>query len=441
MVDDWKSAPLGELLRQSEETIEVDLTENYQQITVRMWGNGVVSRGWVIGDELGSSRWYVAHQGQFILSKIDARHGAFGLVPPELEGAIVSNDFPLFDIDASKALPQYLYWLSRTHDFVDLCKRASEGTTNRVRLKLDRFLATEISLPPLDEQWRIVAHIDALAEQIAAARGLRQGAVEQANAAWVSSLNTAFLALYTLKHVDPQAMLGEYAKKHANSPQYKHNNASPQNPRIYSEGLFALPDGWVWSDLGSVLTHIVDCVNDTPNFASDPTGYIGLKSTNIRPYSLELSQIWYVSQEDFNHWNRREQPQGGDVIITREAPLGNACILPDRNDLCLTQRLLLLRCDGEYVSNRFILHYLNSPMFLNQVKELSRGLTHPHLRVGDTPRLLIPISIRSEQDRIVAYLDDIQVALTHIEQLQADTAAELDVLLPSLLDRAFRGEL
>ena len=90
--------------------------------------------------------------------------------------------FRFININSSKILPQYLYWLSHTPDFVDLCKRASEGTTNRVRLKLDQFLTTEIPLPPIDEQRRIVAHIDALAEQIAAARGLRHGAVEEVGA-------------------------------------------------------------------------------------------------------------------------------------------------------------------------------------------------------------------------------------------------------------------
>ncbi len=60
----------------------------------------------------------------------------------------------------------------KTASFVDLCKRASEGTTNRVRLSEDRFKTLEIALPPRGEQRRIVAHIEELAAMIREAQGL-----------------------------------------------------------------------------------------------------------------------------------------------------------------------------------------------------------------------------------------------------------------------------
>jgi type I restriction enzyme S subunit len=69
---------------------------------------------------------------------------------------VVTNDFPLFNIKKDQLLPEFLGWLCRTRDFVELCQKASEGTTNRVRLKEDRFLALDIALPPLPEQRRIV---------------------------------------------------------------------------------------------------------------------------------------------------------------------------------------------------------------------------------------------------------------------------------------------
>src|ERR1043166_662087 len=74
---------------------------------------------------------FVARTGQFILSRIEARNGAIGIVPPELDGAVVTNDFPLFAPNAGRISIAFLTWLSRTLGFVDLCVRASEGTTNR----------------------------------------------------------------------------------------------------------------------------------------------------------------------------------------------------------------------------------------------------------------------------------------------------------------------
>jgi restriction endonuclease S subunit len=80
--------------------------------------------------------------------------------------AIVTNDFPVFNVVENRLLPTYLGWMCRTASFVEECKRASEGTTNRVRLQEDKFLAREIPLPPLAEQRRVVARIEELAAQI-----------------------------------------------------------------------------------------------------------------------------------------------------------------------------------------------------------------------------------------------------------------------------------
>jgi len=150
---------LGDLLHRSEETIEPREDVDYREITVRLWGKGVLLRGTVKGSAVQAQR-YLAQSGQFILSRIDARNGAMGVVPPELDGAIVSNDFPLFRIAEDRLLPSYLGWLSKTPAFVDECRKASEGTTNRIRLKEQKFLDIRISLPSIAEQGRIATSID-----------------------------------------------------------------------------------------------------------------------------------------------------------------------------------------------------------------------------------------------------------------------------------------
>lgn len=148
MISAWPMVPLGEVLTKSEERIEIQPDKEYRQVTVRLWGEGVVLRNEVSGDRIAAKRRSVVRSQQFILSRIDARNGAFGLVPDSLDGAVVSNDFPTFNIDSTGILPRFMVWMSKTPAFVDLCKAASEGTTNRVRLKVDRFLETQIPLPP-----------------------------------------------------------------------------------------------------------------------------------------------------------------------------------------------------------------------------------------------------------------------------------------------------
>lgn len=160
----WPIVPLGELLRRSNETAILDFDTEYHEVTIRLWGKGVISRGRVRGGDVGTSR-QVVRANQLILSKIDARNGAIGIVPPELDGAIVSNDFPSFEF-AEKLDSAYMGWLVRSTQFVELCKAASEGTTNRIRIKDDRFLSQQIHLPPLEKQQTIVARLDQLANKV-----------------------------------------------------------------------------------------------------------------------------------------------------------------------------------------------------------------------------------------------------------------------------------
>lgn len=161
----WPTVALGDLLSRSTETADIAPDAEYHEVTIKLWGKGVVSRGKVRGSDVVSVRRAV-RANQLILSKIDARNGAIGMVPPELDGAIVSNDFPSFDFrDVRRCDPAFMGWLVRSTPFVALCKAASEGTTNRVRIKEDRFLAKQIALPPLAEQQALVARLDALAEK------------------------------------------------------------------------------------------------------------------------------------------------------------------------------------------------------------------------------------------------------------------------------------
>jgi len=161
----WPKVALGELLRRSDETAVLDPEAEYHEVTIKLWGKGVVSRGKVRGGDVVSVRRFV-RTNQLILSKIDARNGAIGLVPPELDGAIVSNDFPSFEFrDPERCDAAFMGWLVRSAPFVELCKAASEGSTNRVRIKEDRFLDQKIAIPLLAEQQAIVARLDALAEK------------------------------------------------------------------------------------------------------------------------------------------------------------------------------------------------------------------------------------------------------------------------------------
>ncbi|NVZ11609.1 restriction endonuclease subunit S [Allochromatium humboldtianum] len=187
----WPKVALGELLRRADETVLIDPEQEYHEVTIKLWGKGVVSRGMVRGSDVVAVRRMV-RANQLILSKIDARNGAIGMVPAELDGAIVSQDFPSFEFqDIERCDPAFMGWLVRAAPFVELCKAASEGTTNRVRIKEERFLAQQISLPPLTEQQALVRRLDTLADRVRQVNA-HLDAIEQGIGAMLLSLHHRF---------------------------------------------------------------------------------------------------------------------------------------------------------------------------------------------------------------------------------------------------------
>lgn len=154
--DNFELMPIGSFLIKSRLKILIEDDKTYQRVTVKINNNGVVPRDTEIGKNIGTKQQYEIKTGQFLMSKIDARNGAFGLVPENLDGAIVTNDFPVFDVDKSVINPEFLVLITTTKEFIQFAQSCSSGTTNRQRIDIDMFLNVNIPLPSLPEQNRIV---------------------------------------------------------------------------------------------------------------------------------------------------------------------------------------------------------------------------------------------------------------------------------------------
>ena len=155
----YPMARIGSFLVKSRDVIEVQDDVEYKQVTIKINNGGVFPRNngeTIKGLNIGTKHQHVVHAGQFIMSKIDARNGAYGIIPKELEGAIVTNDFPVFDVDTEKIIPQFLVLVSTTENFIEFVRKCSSGTTNRRRIDIEAFLNQQIPLPSVKEQNKIL---------------------------------------------------------------------------------------------------------------------------------------------------------------------------------------------------------------------------------------------------------------------------------------------
>ncbi len=159
--------PLSALLNRVKIESEVLPEQEYKQITVKLYGKGVVLRKKLLGSEIKTRPQFIASTGQLIMSRIDARNGAFGLVPSDLDGALVTQDFPLFQINESEIIPEFLALLLRSQQFIEVCRHSSKGTTNRKRLKEDLFLQSVVPVPSLGQQHKIIEVLESLKDVVA----------------------------------------------------------------------------------------------------------------------------------------------------------------------------------------------------------------------------------------------------------------------------------
>ena len=160
MKTNYPQCSLSNLLQRNHNTIVVEDNTMYKRVTIKLYGKGVFLRDELLGKDIGTKRQYVLSQGQFILSKIDARNGALSIVPEELEGAITTADFVSFNIDTDKVLPDFLRLLVSTEHFAKMCQGQSSGTTGRQRVSLNDLLQIKIPLPSIEKQKDILNGFD-----------------------------------------------------------------------------------------------------------------------------------------------------------------------------------------------------------------------------------------------------------------------------------------
>src|SRR6266851_5213180 len=108
--------------------------------------------------------------------------------------------------------------------------------------------------------------------------------------------------------------------------------------------------------LKDICESIVDCEHKTA--PTQPTGYPSIRTPNIGRGRLILEGVNRVSEETFKQWTRREVPKAGDLILAREAPVGNVAIVPPNLKVCLGQRTVLLRPDSDEVDANYLLYRL-----------------------------------------------------------------------------------
>lgn len=216
------------------------------------------------------------------------------------------------------------------------------------------------------------------------------------------------------------------------NPEESRTQVKKLTEQIVPGGLEALPAGWSWATLTQCSAIVVDCKNKTAPYANQ--GIKIVRTTNIRNGKLNSIDQKYVDEETYQIWSARYKPQPGDILITREAPMGEVCLIPEGEQICLGQRVMLARVFPEMIDPNFMIYSLRDPRLMDRVQDKPIGITVQHLRVGGVESLLIPLPPLAEQRRIVARVDALMALCDALEERQARQGEERRRLLTALVD-------
>lgn len=188
MHERWERVALGHLTTQVKDAVLIEPGLTYTNLGVRWYSRGLFDKTTKVGSAIKAKQLFRVRPGQFVYNRLFATEGSFAVATPANADGLVSNEFPVFDVDSSLLLPEYLgLHFQQPSVWSDVAKECVGTTSSRSRWKEDRFAAHTMALPPLAEQRRIVDLIGTVDEAIEAA----EAAAARTHEAHVAALRRA----------------------------------------------------------------------------------------------------------------------------------------------------------------------------------------------------------------------------------------------------------
>ena len=397
----WPAVRLRTVMEVDLDAVTVSSSENYSMVGVYSFGRGLFRKEPVSGGNTSYRTFYRLNSNHVVMSQLFGWEGALALSSEEFNGLFVSSQFPTFQCDISKLDRHFLGWLMRRPLFwKDLGTRAKGMGDRRRTLNPNSLLDAEIVLPPLSEQRRIVTRIEELASKIEEARLLREqsrkelGLVEQAYLAFEYDRLASHFHLTELGDLLVEANYGTSEKS-------------------FSERTV---------DMMPVLR--------IPNVASELVNLTDLKF-GLLPTTAK----------------GRVLVDEGDILIVRTNGssdlVGRCAVVPMLPEpMAFASYLIRLKCDEQKVQPEFLqimLKHLRTAGFLIDFARTTAG--QYNVSLGRLRLAKVPLPPLERQRSVLQRVKALQNKVISLRDIEQQSRLELAALLPSVLDKAFRGEL
>lgn len=348
----------------------------------------------------------------------------------EVPGACFQNTLLRYRVgpalDARFALLQFR-WFFHSQRF----QKIASWTTSIAHLGAKRFAEMELSIPPIDEQRRIVDEIEKQFTRLDAA----VVALERVKASLKRYRASVLKAACEGRLVPTEAELARReGRSFESGEELMRRTLGPRD----TGGASAAVSGWMTAALADLCSVFVDCAHRTPTYSDE--GVPALRPRDVVGGRLRLEQTARVSTSEYVKQTARRRPEPGDIIYSRELSFGWAVEVPASPPVCMSQGMVLFR-PGECIDQKFVVIVLNGPLGRRQAEIAATGSAHPHINLTDIRSYVIPLPPLAEQHRIIA---EVERRLSVVDELEATVEMNLARcarLRQSILKMAFEGRL
>lgn len=445
-MSEWKKVKIGEFLTESK--VLAEESDAAHRITVRLNCKGVEKRG-LKAEKDGATKYYTRYAGQFIYGKQNIHKGAFGIIPPELDGFTSSADLPAFDIDESKCVPEWIPLCLKVNERYKTLQKEVKGVGSQ-RLAVNVFLNVEIPLPDVSVQRKILAKVgkkltsialldDEAEKQKNYAKQLRQNILQEA-------IEGKLTADWRKQHpvqkgnpdYDPQAL---FDKIQAEKLETK---SAPKTvaPIAKDEIPFEIPTNWKWVRLGdiSLFSSAGKSFNcESREAIGDEWGII--KTSAITSGVFVESENKFYSKKCNN--DVQTKIQMGDFLFCRASGskglAGRSCIVEKiSSNLLLSDKSI--RIELAQGISKSLVNMLNNSQYGENYR-LSLG-TNKSTSMNNLTReqilnFRIPLPPTAEQKEIIARVEQHIQTITQLETQIATRETTTKQLMQSILKDAF----
>ena len=414
-----------DFLKRSKIPIEIEDSIKYKRVKIRIKHGGVSLRDEELGKNIGTKKQFILKDGQFVLSKIDARYGAFGIADESVNNAIITGNFWAYDVDFNLIDIDWFNQLTNSQDFYDLCERSSTGITHRKYLNEAAFLNNEINLPSLEDQKKSVTRIEnfkfngnlnstELKNQLSLISQLRQAFLKEA-------MQGKLVSNETSDGKTGADLLAEIqSEKQKLIKEKKIKKQKPLPPISEEEIPFNIPENWVWCRLGEIIS-------DTEGGKSPNCENVAVKGDD-----WGVIKTTAIQENAFLDFENKKLPKGfqvkenyivklNDILITRAGPknrVGILCLV-EKNDynLILSDKTIRMNVLKGKLNSKFITYALNSKTLKPFVESKMTGMADSQVNISQDNIKMIPIILPplEIQNRIVSKLEELMTSCDDLE--------------------------